>query len=138
MFFFNFLFILFISVGSLVEAQLKEEDKVGANYPKNKLSSAQYFYKNKSGLQKGIYGDFHIVLSFHVSLLIFLLIPIFSKFMLDREVKQNFYHCSLAKQKHKFHISNQKIISNLTFNFKRSVQMVVEDNCGDTKLEQVS
>lgn len=124
----------------MVEAQLKEEDKVGANYPKkNKLSSVQYFYKNKSGLQKGIYGDFHIVLSFHVSLLIFLLfIPIFSKFMLDREVKQNFYHCNLAKQKHKFHISNQKIISNLTFNFKRSAQMVVEDNCRDTKLEQVS
>lgn len=52
------------------------------------------------------------------------------------DVEQQFYvyRCSLAKHKHRSQISNQKITSN----FKRSVQIVAEDHCRDTKLELVS
>lgn len=55
----------------MVEAYLKEEDKAWANYPKKNTVSSVKTYKNKFGLQKGIRGDFHIVLSFHTSLLNF-------------------------------------------------------------------
>ena len=67
-----------------------------------------------------------------------LLIPAFLQIRVGWGMLNNnsIYHCSLAKHKHRFQISSQKITSN--FHFKRSVQMVVEDHHGDTKLKLVS
>lgn len=89
-------------------------------------------YKNKFGLQKRI-QDFHIVLLFHVSLLIFLTHSyFFSKFTMGGDTGQSYvYHCSPAQHKHRLQISNQRITPNVAFNFKSSVQMAIEDQCGD-------
>ena len=79
----NSFFLLISQLGLWLKQIWKRRTKPGSIIQRRTSCLPLKAYKNKFGLQTGIQGDFHIALSFQVSLLIFYSSLLFSKFIQD-------------------------------------------------------